>query len=82
MPTGIWWDYAVKHIPNLLLVYREAPERIFGYRITFEEHKSDIARLEAVLVLDKSFSYEEIVNSYLLQCNVKSRTPFIPVRLK
>ena len=55
LPTGIWWDYAVKHIPNLLLVYREAPQMIFGCRINFAEHKSDVARLEAVLVLGKPF---------------------------
>ena len=51
MPTGQWWDYAVKHIPNLVMVYRETPETIFNKIIEFPEHKSDITRLEAILAL-------------------------------
>ena len=51
MPTGEWWNYTVKHIPNLLLVYRETPEKIFNTTIGFPVHKSDIVRLEAVLTL-------------------------------
>ena len=51
MPTGQWWDYALKHIPNLVMVYRETPETIFYKIIEFPEHKSDITRLEAILAL-------------------------------
>ena len=51
MPTGKWWDYAVRHIPNLLMVYRETPLKIFNTTIHIPEHKSDITRLEAVLTL-------------------------------
>ena len=54
LPTGQWWDYAVKHIPNLLMVYRETPTKIFNKTIKIPEHKSDITRLEAVLVLGKN----------------------------
>ena len=53
MPFGQWWDYAVRHIPNLLMVYRETPQKIFGIEISFGEHKSDVARIEAILVLGK-----------------------------
>ena len=53
MPVGQWWDYAVKHIPNLVMVYRETPQKIFNTTIKIPEHKSDITRLEAVLVLGK-----------------------------
>ena len=51
MPTGQWWDYVVKHIPNLVMVYRETPETIFNKIIEFPEHKSDITRLEAILAI-------------------------------
>ncbi len=51
MPRGKWWDYAVKHIPNLLMVYRETPKSIFNTTIEIPEHKSDITRLESVLML-------------------------------
>ena len=53
MPIGQWWDYAVKHIPNLIMVYRETPQKIFNTTIQIPEHKSDITRLEGVLVLGK-----------------------------
>ena len=51
MPTGQWWDYVVKHVPNLLMVYRETPQKIFNTTIKIPEHKSDITRLEAVVTL-------------------------------
>ena len=51
MPTGQWWDYAVKHIPNLVMVYRETPQKIFNTTIKIPEHKCDITRLEAILAL-------------------------------
>ena len=51
MPTGQWWDYAVKHIPNLLMVYRETPQKIFNIKIRIPEHRSDVMRLEAIVAL-------------------------------
>ena len=51
MPSGQWWDYAVKHIPNLLLVYRETPTKIFNQGIEFPEHRSDVTRVEAIVML-------------------------------
>ena len=51
MPSGQWWDYAVKHIPNLLLVYRETPTKIFNQGIEYPEHRSDVTRVEAIVML-------------------------------
>ena len=51
MPTGQWWDYVVENVPNLLMAYRETPQKIFNTTIQIPEHKSDITRLEAVVNL-------------------------------
>ena len=53
MPTGEWWEYALKHIPNLVMVYRETPTKIFNQNITIPEHRSDVTRVEAILMIGK-----------------------------
>ena len=90
MPFGQWWDYAVRHIPDLLMVYRETPQKIFDIPLNFGEHKSDVARLEAILVLGKvlvsvilQFQLVLMYFHVLLRKAVisimfrKNRTPFI-----
>ena len=48
-PTGRWWHYIKGLMSNILMVHRKAPSKIFKNRIRVPEHKSDVARLEAVL---------------------------------
>ena len=55
MPVGQWLDYAVKHIPNLVMVYRETPLKIFNKTIGFPQHKSDVVRLESILTFGTLF---------------------------
>ncbi|XP_067133876.1 uncharacterized protein [Centruroides vittatus] len=43
--TGKYWD-TIKHIPQLKLQYRKKPEHIYGVKISFVQHASDISRIE------------------------------------
>lgn len=63
MPSGQWWDYAVKHIPNLLLVYRETPTMIFNQGIEFPEHRSDVTRVEAIVMLGLYWSFSRLLHN-------------------
>lgn len=49
LPYGQYWDYLLKIVPNIVHVYRKAPEFIHGIKLSYIEHKADIARLEAIL---------------------------------
>ena len=49
LPRGEWWDFVVKNVPSLLLVYREGPVTIFNQKLRFAEHQSDVVRLEIII---------------------------------
>lgn len=48
IPRGKYWDYFVSISPNIIHVVREKPTMIFGQKLAFEEHASDIMRIEAL----------------------------------
>ncbi|XP_077866870.1 uncharacterized protein LOC144355670 [Saccoglossus kowalevskii] len=48
-PTGSWWREA-KLIPILEIVHHPTPETIFGKTIIINTHRSDVLRLQMLLV--------------------------------
>ena len=52
-PKGKWWRLALRKInkskTTLRMMQRDAPESIFGTRVIYSEHQSDIVRLEAIM---------------------------------
>ncbi|CAG2222978.1 unnamed protein product [Mytilus edulis] len=48
LPFGTYWDYLLTLVSNILHVQRSPPEEVFGRNLTFIEHKSDIARIQAL----------------------------------
>ena len=53
VPTGKWWQFIRQKInessTTLVMMQRNAPQKIFGKHIYYPEHQSDIVRLEAVM---------------------------------
>lgn len=49
IPFGRYWDAITYFYPNIIHVQRERPEYIFGKKILFKAHSSDIMRIEALL---------------------------------
>nr|KAG5701053.1 hypothetical protein BaRGS_008774 [Batillaria attramentaria] len=43
------WEALVQLVPNLIHIKRTAPDTIFGHEINIVHHKSDVARLEAMI---------------------------------
>ena len=48
LPYGKYWDYFVSISPNIIHVKRTRPTSVFGKKLAFEEHSSDIMRIEAL----------------------------------
>nr|KAG5699097.1 hypothetical protein BaRGS_017780 [Batillaria attramentaria] len=48
LPTGTYWDTLLRLVPNILHVKRDGPNAVFGRKVKVVQHRSDIARLEAV----------------------------------
>ncbi|XP_060593020.1 uncharacterized protein LOC132747619 [Ruditapes philippinarum] len=48
IPKGKYWDYFVSISPNVIHVVREKPTMVFGKKLAYEEHASDIMRIEAL----------------------------------
>ncbi|XP_071087528.1 uncharacterized protein [Haliotis cracherodii] len=48
LPFGPYWKNLMMNVKNIVFVRRQAPERIFGRRLGYIQHKSDIARIEAL----------------------------------
>ena len=48
LPYGKFWNYFVSISPNIIHVQRERPQTVFGKKLQFEEHSSDIMRIEAL----------------------------------
>ncbi|CAH1796200.1 unnamed protein product [Owenia fusiformis] len=49
LPHGDWWAYLKSKVPNMVHVKRTQPELIFNVKLDRIEHKSDVARIEAIL---------------------------------
>ena len=47
LPIGKYWNYLVNISPNIIHVKREIPQIVFGKKLEFKEHSSDIMRIEA-----------------------------------
>lgn len=50
LPTGDYWTYILNLSPNIVHVRRDPPQFIFGEKISYKEHASDIMRIEALLL--------------------------------
>ena len=48
LPYGKYWDYFISISPNIIHVKRTRPDTVFGKKLAFEEHASDIMRIEAL----------------------------------
>ena len=48
MPKGSLWRYFLQISPKVVQVHRKPPKKIFKKKLTFIEHKADIAKLEAL----------------------------------
>ena len=48
VPYGKYWNYFVSISPNIIHVQRERPQTIFGKKLLYPEHSSDIMRIEAL----------------------------------
>lgn len=48
IPRGKYWNYFVSISPNVIHVKREKPTEIFGQKLAYPEHASDIMRIEAL----------------------------------
>lgn len=48
IPRGKYWNYFVSISPNIIHVVREKPKMVFGHKLAYEEHASDIMRIEAL----------------------------------
>ncbi|XP_074652874.1 uncharacterized protein LOC141907196 [Tubulanus polymorphus] len=49
LPRGSLWRQTLAKVPNIKMMYRPAPRKIFGHVVRVPEHKTDIVRLEAVM---------------------------------
>lgn len=47
-PDGVYWQYLLTRVPNIIHVYRIPPETVFGIPLAHNEHKADIGRIEAL----------------------------------
>ncbi|XP_077868782.1 uncharacterized protein LOC144359467 [Saccoglossus kowalevskii] len=50
-PSGMWWYEARMLIPQLEIVHRDRPKRVFGIELNpkWPEHSADVARLQVLL---------------------------------
>ena len=48
-PTGTWWKFVRMHVPNVELLRRHPPSRVFGNKVSLPEHQADVARLQILL---------------------------------
>ena len=48
MPKGTLWNYFLQISPKVIHVRRKQPKRIFSKKLSFIEHRADIAKLEAL----------------------------------
>jgi hypothetical protein len=49
IPSGNYWKFILDLYPNIVHVFREITSTLFGKKVKFIEHVSDIWRLEALL---------------------------------
>lgn len=49
IPKGTYWDHFISISPNVIHVKREKPTSVFGHKLAFEEHASDVMRIEALM---------------------------------
>ena len=48
LPYGKYWDYFLSISPNIIHVRRTRPTTVFGKKLAYDEHSSDIMRIEAL----------------------------------
>lgn len=62
IPRGKYWNYFVSISPNIIHVVREKPTIVFGQKLAYEEHASDIMRIEALKMYGGVYlDFDEIV---------------------
>ena len=47
-PFGKYWNYLLTIVPNIIHVFRNPPETVFGVPLANIEHKADIGRIQAL----------------------------------
>ena len=59
VPTGHWWNYLRKNITdwesNVIMVHRVPPNMIYDRPLNLKEHKSDIIRMEALILFGGAY---------------------------
>lgn len=48
VPYGFYWDYLLHVVPNILHVFRQPPETVFGKKLAKLEHKADVGRIQTL----------------------------------
>lgn len=49
IPRGTYWEHFISISPNVIHVKRSKPKTVFGQTLAFEEHASDVMRIEALI---------------------------------
>lgn len=49
LPYGMYWAALLQVVPNIIHVNRTQPTDIFGHKIYIVQHRSDVARLQAII---------------------------------
>ena len=49
LPKGEYWDHFISVSPNVIHVKRSKPKSVFGHKLSYEEHASDVMRIEALI---------------------------------
>lgn len=49
IPKGKYWNHFISISPNVIHVRRKKPTSVFGQKLAYEEHASDIMRIEALI---------------------------------
>ncbi|XP_053387662.1 uncharacterized protein LOC123543034 [Mercenaria mercenaria] len=50
LPTGKYWDFLMRLSPNIIHIKRQKVNTVFGQRVKFKQHSSDVMRIEALLM--------------------------------
>jgi hypothetical protein len=49
IPSGNYWNFILKLYPNIVHVFREVKQTLFGQKVKFIEHFGDVWRIKALL---------------------------------
>ena len=72
IPSGRWWNETMRHVHNVVYVYRTRQLSIHGTNISHIEHSADIARFQ---IMQGEWDLENISHCYIvhMQCKLTER---------